>query len=259
MPAVLLTLSLLSAAAGPQTLPDSRPLDWDGDLAARMVAGIDRYLDRAWAVAPQRRREHWRPDHSSAEAYARSVEPNRRRLRTILGVVDPRRPPTGFELVATVDERPVVAETPRYRVLAVRWPVLDGVDGEGALVQPVGAVRAAAVVLPDADVTPEAAVGLGGYMFTGEYEMPEWDLGNTFNYAEMADLICPRPFMVERGHHDGVGLDEWVAFEYAKVRRRYAVLGIPGRTEIEFFNGGHKIHGAGTFEFLHRHLDWPKR
>lgn len=749
MPAVFLTLSLLSAAAGPEPLPDTRPLDWDGDLAARMVAGIERYLDRALAAAPRTRREHWKPDHSSPEAYARSVEPNRRRLRTILGVVDPRRPPTGFELVATVDERPVVAETPRYRVLAVRWPVLDGVDGEGLLLQPVGAVRAAAVVLPDADVTPEAAVGLGGgadapvtaralaeascrvlvpvlidrahtwsgnarlgrftnqphreflyrmayelgrtpaglevqkvlaavdhfrkadagvpvivaghgegglvallsaavddrigaaavaghfgpreglwrepiyrntwrllaefgdaqigalvaprlliveatpgpavpdpvpvgrlrgaapgrldpvapqsvqaefrrlaslvqpvpgaaapqlapdapatlsalsamlglavgkpapapadsrtgfdpavrqrrqfeqlvefcqrlqrgsadvrkalwakadasspdawtastqayrerlhdvlgrmppadrpanprtrkvydrptwtgwevvldvtddvfaygilllpkdlrpgerrpvvvcqhglegrpqnlcdpalknsyegvaarlagrgfvvyapqnpyiggdafrvlqrkanplglslfsfivrqhertlewlasrpdvdagrigfyglsyggktamrvpalltgyrlsicsgdfnewihknvstdlpmsYMFTGEYEMPEWDLGNTFNYAEMAELICPRPFMVERGHHDGVGLDEWVAFEYAKVRRRYALLGIAGRTEIEFFNGGHKIHGAGTFEFLHRHLDWPKR
>ena len=48
----------------------------------------------------------------------------------------------------------------------------------------------------------------GSYMFTGEYEMYEFDLGNTFNYAEMAALIAPRPFMVERGHDDGVGLDE---------------------------------------------------
>src|SRR5262249_40195267 len=46
------------------------------------------------------------------------------------------------------------------------------------------------------------------YMFTGEYEMPEFDLGNTFNYAEMAALIAPRPFMVERGHDDAVGIDE---------------------------------------------------
>jgi len=29
------------------------------------------------------------------------------------------------------------------------------------------------------------------YMFSGEYEMPEWDLGHTFNYAEMAGLIAP--------------------------------------------------------------------
>jgi dienelactone hydrolase len=95
------------------------------------------------------------------------------------------------------------------------------------------------------------------YMFTGEYEMYEWNLGHTFNYAEMAALICPRPFMVERGHRDGVGLDEWVAFEYAKVRRLYADLDIPGRTEIEYFDGPHEIHGVGTFQFLHRHLGWP--
>jgi hypothetical protein len=97
----------------------------------------------------------------------------------------------------------------------------------------------------------------GSYMFTGEYEMYEFDLGNTFNYAEMAALIAPRPFMVERGHADGVGLDEYVAFEYAKVRRLYATLGIADRTEIEFFSGGHVIQGQGTFAFLHRHLSWP--
>ncbi len=95
------------------------------------------------------------------------------------------------------------------------------------------------------------------YMFSPEYEMFEFDLGHTFNYAELAALIAPRPFMVERGHHDGVAPDEWVAYEYAKVRRLYAALGIPDRTEIEFFDGGHMIHGKGTFEFLHKHLKWP--
>ena len=72
----------------------------------------------------------------------------------------------------------------------------------------------------------------------------------------MAALIAPRPFMVERGHLDGVAPDEWVAYEYAKVRRRYAELGIPQRTEIEFFDGGHQIQGQGTFAFLDRHLGW---
>ena len=69
------------------------------------------------------------------------------------------------------------------------------------------------------------------YVGTGEYEIFEWDLGNTFNYAEMAGLIAPRPFMVERGHRDGVGPDEWVAYEYAKVRQLYAELKIPERTD----------------------------
>jgi hypothetical protein len=97
----------------------------------------------------------------------------------------------------------------------------------------------------------------GSYVGTGEYEIFEWNLGNTFNYAEMAGLICPRPFMVERGHHDGVAPDEWVAHEYAKVRRLYAELGIPERTRIEYFLVPHEIHGVGTFEFLHEKLKWP--
>jgi dienelactone hydrolase len=96
------------------------------------------------------------------------------------------------------------------------------------------------------------------YMFTGEYEMPEFNLGSTFNYAEMAALIAPRPFMVERGHNDGVGLDEWVSFEYAKVKRLYDKLKIPQATEIEYFDGPHTINGQGTYKFLHRQLNWPE-
>jgi dienelactone hydrolase len=97
------------------------------------------------------------------------------------------------------------------------------------------------------------------YVWTGEYEIFEWDLGSTFNYAEMAALIAPRPFMVERGHFDGVGVDERVASEYAKVQRIYNVqLGMPDRCAIEWFVGPHKINGVGTFAFLHKHLKWPE-
>ena len=92
------------------------------------------------------------------------------------------------------------------------------------------------------------------YPYTKEYEIPEWDLGHTFNYAEMAALIAPRPFMVERGHSDGVGTDEWVSFEYAKVRRHYDFIGSSNSCRIEYFNGGHTINGKGTFDFLDRHL-----
>ena len=92
------------------------------------------------------------------------------------------------------------------------------------------------------------------YLWTREYDMPEWNLANTFNYAEMSWLILPRPFMVERGHDDGVAPDEWVAHEFARTRRQYVKLGLGDRTEIEFFDGPHSIHGAGTFQFLDRHL-----
>ena len=97
------------------------------------------------------------------------------------------------------------------------------------------------------------------YMWGGEYEIFEWDLGSTFNYAEMAALICPKPFMVERGHTDGVSTDEWVAYEFAKVKFLYSHrLKIGDRCEFEVFDGPHTINGKGTFDFLHKHLNWPK-
>jgi hypothetical protein len=96
------------------------------------------------------------------------------------------------------------------------------------------------------------------YVFTPEYEMPEWNMGNVANYAELAYLMTPRPFMVERGHNDQVAPDEWVAAEFAKVRRHYDGLGLSDKTQIEFFNGPHTINGVGTFEFLHKYLNWPK-
>lgn len=109
-------------------------------------------------------------------------------------------------------------------------------------------------------VSKNACTDVGfAYVFTPEYEIFEWNMGHFANYAELSMLMTPRPFMVERGHDDGVGIDEWVAFEYAKVRRHYTKLGLADKTEIEFFNGPHKINGVATYDFLHRHLNWPKR
>ena len=92
------------------------------------------------------------------------------------------------------------------------------------------------------------------FMNTIEWEMPYFGMGDTFSYAELAYLMIPRPFMVERGHHDRVAPDAWVASEYAKVRLVYDQLGIGDRTEISFFQGGHTMRGEATLEFLDRHL-----
>ena len=97
------------------------------------------------------------------------------------------------------------------------------------------------------------------YLLTKEWEMDEWNLAHVANYAELARLMAPRPFMVERGHRDGVSVDQWVAYEYAKVRRYYDEMGIGDRTRIEFFNGPHQMHAVGTLEFLEKFLNWPPR
>ena len=97
----------------------------------------------------------------------------------------------------------------------------------------------------------------GSFMNSFEWEMPYFNMGSTFSYAEMAYLIFPRPFMVERGHHDIVQPDEWVAYEYGKVRYFYDQFNLGDKTEIEFFNGGHSMRSDETIEFLHKHLNWP--
>jgi dienelactone hydrolase len=95
------------------------------------------------------------------------------------------------------------------------------------------------------------------YLLTVEYDMYEFNFANIVNYSDLANLMVPRPFMVERGHEDPVSIDEEVAYEYAAVRRFYDEMGLGDDTKIEFFNGPHEIHGVGTFDFLHRHLRWP--
>ncbi len=156
----LLALSVVPLPVRAEPLPDTRPLTRSGDLAAGMVEGIDKYLVRELAASPEKRKAYGKTDTSSPEAYAKSVQPKRERLKKILGVVDARVPFTGFELVATTDQPALVAETELYKVLAVRWPVLPGVDGEGLLLEPKGKVVAQVVALPDADMTPETLAGL---------------------------------------------------------------------------------------------------
>ena len=97
------------------------------------------------------------------------------------------------------------------------------------------------------------------YVFTPEYEMFEWNMGHVANYAELAHLMTPRPFMVERGHDDGVAPDEWVAWEYAKVRRHYDKLGLGDRTGDRILQWSAHDPRPGTFAFLHKHLNWPVR
>ncbi len=95
------------------------------------------------------------------------------------------------------------------------------------------------------------------YLLTKEYDMYEFNFANILNYSDLANLMAPRPFMVERGYDDPVGVDEWIAYEYAQVREFYDKMNLADNTAIEFFTGPHMIHGVGTFQFLRHHLQWP--
>src|SRR5262249_328250 len=106
------------------------------------------------------RQKLWKRDYSSLQAYQKSVEPNRERFRKYIGAVDQRLPVTALEYSSTTLVPAKVSETESYSIYAIRWPVLEGVFGEGLLLQPKGRPLARAVAIPDADQTPEMLGGL---------------------------------------------------------------------------------------------------
>ncbi len=157
----------LLAAAEPtpvsngKPLPGTRPLGIPGDLAEYMIGGVDRFLLRELDLSIDRRASLWHRDISSKAAYQKSVEPNRRHFARIIGLQDQRPPFNDLELVGTLAEPALVGRGDGFRVLAVRWPALDGVHGEGLLLEPTRRpFRASVVVVPDCEQTPEALVGL---------------------------------------------------------------------------------------------------
>src|SRR5512143_84544 len=104
-----------------------------------MVEGMHRFLDR-----------------ETAEARAkRPATADRDRLRKIIGAIDPRVDVKALVYDATTAQASLAGRGAGYRIHAVRWPVLDGLDAEGLLLQPDGAPAAHVVALPDADTSPE--------------------------------------------------------------------------------------------------------
>src|SRR5436190_22493493 len=95
----LVTASILAQDTSP--LPETKPLTLQGDLSAQMVAGIDTFLTREAEESIAKRPGYWHRDFSSAEAYEKSVEPNRQRFREIVGAVDKRLPIEALELIET--------------------------------------------------------------------------------------------------------------------------------------------------------------
>ena len=75
-----------------QTLPGTQLLSWQGDLSERMMDGAHKYVERKIAESLKTRQQYWNRDLSSSAAYEKSVERNRVRFRTIIGVVDAREP-----------------------------------------------------------------------------------------------------------------------------------------------------------------------
>src|SRR4029453_5514876 len=137
-----------------QALAQTAALDWpEEDLSGRLMDGAHRFIDRQIAATPAQTDRFWKNDRPSAAAWNAALTGNRDRLREIIGAVDQRVTPA-LERYGDDENPAIVAETPRYRVLQVRWAVLDGMTAEGLLVDQIsGTPSASLVAMPDAGQT----------------------------------------------------------------------------------------------------------
>lgn len=98
-------------------------------------------------------------------------------------------------------------------------------------------------------ISPELSYS---YVHTQEYEIYEWNQANIASHAELAAMAAllheePIPFLVERGHRDGVGRDEWVIYEFERLKQ---YVSDPQLRQIAFFDGEHRTDGAAAIPFL---------
>src|SRR5437762_2394083 len=113
----------LRLAAQPASLPDTRPLTMTGDLSAQMHAAAIRDIDSIIEASLTSRAEYWHRDVSSREKYEASIRDNREHFKKIIGLGDSRVPVT-MERFGSDGNPALVAETKKYRVFQVRWPIL---------------------------------------------------------------------------------------------------------------------------------------
>ncbi|SFL29034.1 Dienelactone hydrolase family protein [Porphyromonadaceae bacterium KH3CP3RA] len=137
----------------------------------RIIDGVRLFHEKRLKDLKPQRERYWNRDISSDEAYNISVESNRRNLRNILGAIDEREP-------VSLTKTDKVAETEKYTVSQICWPVLKEIIprpalqnwpeldvpgqifGEGLLLEPKSRSKGFVIAIPDADQEPEALIGI---------------------------------------------------------------------------------------------------
>ncbi|REJ94742.1 MAG: hypothetical protein DWQ34_08395, partial [Planctomycetota bacterium] len=166
-PAALLCLILtLPARAQPDLSADhlagTEPLVMNEPLDVVMVRGINYFAEREIADSPNRRPAKWNRDYSSVEAYEQSVEPNRERLREIIGAVDPLEKNYTFG-DSTIPGPIDWFVDDGFFSMTTSWLSNEGITGEAVAFEHESwhdaRHRAIVVLLPDADWTPDDLYG----------------------------------------------------------------------------------------------------
>ena len=144
---------ILKLAADEDPLPNTAALDWEGDIASRMIGGIDKFL------------------LGEIEASVEGREPTREKLAKMLGVGRDVKPEHSYIEYADWVTGPR-AEGVGFEVRQVRWRAFRDVHGVGLLFEPKGVPLAEVIAIPDADQRPEDIASLpplGGVPKTNAY------------------------------------------------------------------------------------------
>ncbi|MDB4747724.1 hypothetical protein OAF95_05560 [Akkermansiaceae bacterium] len=121
-----------------EPLAGTQPLDWEGDVASRLIDSADAFL--------LKKIEETITIHELAQ-------PERAELARILGMVDERvAAPLDLEVLGKI------AEGDDFVVHEIRWQAFGDVCGEGLWLAPPNA-KESMIVIPDADQTPEEIAG----------------------------------------------------------------------------------------------------
>ena len=142
-----------------QSLPDAKPLEIEADIASELVDGVDRFLLGELSASIERRERHWKRGLASPVAYTRSIDPLRTELAHMIGIRGDFVPFESPAVVTTVDEVQNFHRDDQFVTAHIRWPVVDSLHGEGILISPTKGHKASALLIPDADQTPEEWIG----------------------------------------------------------------------------------------------------
>lgn len=83
--------------------------------------------------------------------------------------------------------------------------------------------------------------------------IPGW-LDGGFGDAELAAMICPRPYQIQQGRADPIGWWPLQLKEYERACGYYRRMGIPERIAYVDHAGGHEICVEAGLAFLKRWL-----
>jgi len=130
---IFLLFLLAGVRAEDVALPGTALLAPVTDRSALMVQGIARWLETDTERAKSDRMRRWQEAAATGRWDSFAAE-SREKLRTMLGAVDQRVTGRMEEIADLAPAAPVTEGS--YSVHHVRWPVFDGVNGEGLLFRP---------------------------------------------------------------------------------------------------------------------------